>query len=152
MSKELQFWTVNGSEIFGVMPSGIIPSVLEPLPIKLQHGNAYWGAAHIEKRHGRWLMENKHSAASMVHFKLSQSGTVFTAEEDDKSKIRLALNPAALLVLKHIPSQKFLSVTSLYFKNSIPDGTQLGRYIGSRSPNNYQNEPEYSLVLNTHTK
>ncbi|NDI85124.1 hypothetical protein [Undibacterium crateris] len=134
MSDILGFWTVNGSTTFGVMPGNIIPGVVAPLPIKLQQGNAYWGAEHIQKRHGQWLINNNHTVASMVYFKLSQSGTVYSAEEHDKSKIRLNLNPAALLVLKYISNGQFLSITSLYLKNSVPDGTQLGRYIGGGNP------------------
>lgn len=147
MSDELGFWTVNGSTIFGMMPGGILPGVPDPMPIKLQQGNAYWGAAHIEKRHGQWLMDNKHIAASMVHMKLGQSGTVFSAEEHDKSKIRLTLNPAALLVLKYIPNQNFFSVTSLYLKNSMPDGTPLGRYIGSGNPRAPRVVPVFSAPV-----
>lgn len=112
------------------MPGGVLPGLPDPLPIKLQEGNAYWGAVHIEKRHGHWLANNKHSVASMVHFKLSQSGTVYSAEQADKSTIRLNVSPAGIIVLKHISNGEFLSVTSLYFKKTVPDGEALGRYYG----------------------
>lgn len=113
------------------MPGGILPGIADPLPIKLQVGTSRWGATHIQQKHGAWLIANNHSAASMVHLKLSQSGTVYTAEEEDKSKIRLTLIPSAILILKYIPNENFLSITSVYFKNSAPDGDELGRYKGN---------------------
>lgn len=116
------------------MPGGVLPGIADPLPIKLQQGDSRWGAIHIQQRHGRWLVQNKHNAASMVHLKLQQSGTVFPTEETDKSKIVLALHPSALLILTYIPNEHFLSVTSVYFKNNSSDGDPLGRYKGNARP------------------
>jgi len=131
VAEDLTFWTVNGSTTFGVMPGGLLPGIDDPLPIKLQQGDGRWGAIHIQKRHSNWLLLNKHSAASMVHMKLQQHGTVYSAEEEDKSKILLTLTPSALLILKHIPAENFLGVTSVYFKDSEVDGLRLGRYKGT---------------------
>ena len=113
------------------MPGGLLPGIEDPLPIVLQQGDGRWGAIHIQQRHGRWLVLNKHSAASMVYLKLQQSGTVYSAEQDNKSKILLTLSPSALLILKHIPAENFLGVTSVYFKDSESDGLRLGRYKGN---------------------
>lgn len=70
----------------------------------------------------------------MVHLKLSQSGTVYSAEATDKSKIMLTLHPSAILILKYIPNQQFLSVTSIYLKGGDVDGDELGRYYGKSRP------------------
>lgn len=68
----------------------------------------------------------------MVYLKLTQTGIVYAAGDTNKSKIRLTLAPAVLLILKYIPSEHFLSVTSLYLKKDMPDGDELGRYYGSQ--------------------
>lgn len=131
MSEQFGFWTVNGSSTFGVMPGDIINGVSEPIPIKLQVGNRYWGVTHIETKHRHWLEINNHTAASMVYRKLSDAGAVYTTEEDDKSKVNLTLNPSAILILRYIPQQKFLTVVSIYNRRDAIDGTFLGRYLGS---------------------
>ena len=122
------FWQVNGSPIFGMMPPGIIAGVDVAEPIYLQRGNALWGATHIEKRHQAWLTKNNHSVASMVYLKLRQQGDVYSAEEPEKSKILMRVNPSALLLLRH-SLDGYFSVTSMYFKNEALDGLFLGKYF-----------------------
>jgi hypothetical protein len=128
------FWTVDGSTDFGIMPAGIIPGVSGPVPIKFQSGNRKWGAMHIQERHGTWLQKYTHTPASMVHAKLAQSGSVFTTEEADKTKVSLTLSPSALLILRYIPQFQFLTVVSVYAKAGKLDGTYLGRYKGPPGP------------------
>lgn len=131
MNEQYGFWTVDGSTNFGTMPGGVFEGINEPLPIKLQVGNASWGAIHIDKKHGHWLVKNKQTAAGMLYRKLSDGGSVYSTEEADKSKVNLALMPSALLILRYIPKQKFLTVVSIYEKRGGLDGGFLGRYVGS---------------------
>lgn len=132
MSKLYGFWTVNGSTTFGTMPGGILPGIAEPVPIVLQVGNNKWGATHIDFRHSSWLAKNSQTAASMVYKKLGQSGTVFTTEAADKTKVNLTITPAALLVLQYIPKFQYLTVTTIFFKDDKLDGTYLGRYVSGQ--------------------
>ncbi|MRT30447.1 hypothetical protein [Herbaspirillum sp. CAH-3] len=128
MYDQYGFWTVDGSTDFGLMPAGIFSGVDKPLPIRLQHGNKKWGVEHIEQRHGAWLLKQEHTPASMVHLKLQQSGSVYSTEAEDKTKINMMLNPSALLVLRYIPTQEYLTVVTIYLKQDKIDGTYLGKY------------------------
>lgn len=134
MYEQYGFWTVDGSIDFGHMPGGIIPGIADALPIRLQHGNNVWGVHHINARHGGWLTRNNHTAASMVHLKLQQSGKVFATEAEDKTKVSMTVHPSALLVLKYVPRYECLTVVTVYGQQGRLDGELLGHYKAPPGP------------------
>ena len=137
MYEQYGFWTVDGLTDFGHMPGGIIPGIDSSVPIRLQHGNNAFGAAHIELRHRTWLQKNGHSAASMVHFKLQQSGKIFSTESYDKTKVSMTISPSALLVLQYVPKFRFLTVVTVFAKTGPLDGELLGNYKAPPGPPHY---------------
>lgn len=136
------FWTVNGSRTFGIMPGRLIESKTD-LPICLQRGTPIWGSVHIERKHRVWLrMHRKGDDAVpwLIWQKCQQSGTVWTTESSSKYKVMMQLRPSALLVFGvETPSTgtDYLKVITLYPRDGSLDGTIVGRYVGQkwRGPN-----------------
>lgn len=114
----------------GFFPGGIISSIPEEIPIRLQRGDNSWGGIHIATKHGHWLDKQKLDVHEMVWLKLRQPGAIYTTESDGKIKISLRIHPSALLILRLIRGDTdiFMTVVSVYFHSSAPDGTQLALY------------------------
>jgi len=130
-SRKRDYWTVNGQINFGFIPGGLVPSVKDPLPVRLQRGdaNAQWGHDHIIADHAHWIRSTGLSVPHLLLTKLAQPGQAYTTEVDSKFKIKLNLTPNALLLLKLTQgADPFFGVTSLYFRNSSVDGSWLGNY------------------------
>lgn len=129
-SGEYDFWLIDGSSDFAVIPANIIPEITESTPIRLQNGHAGFGALHIKKRHGHWVLKNEPSGcvATITHRKLSQVGTLYSTEEKGKLSIAMRMAPQAFMVLRH--EKTFFTVVTLYFKQSAIDGSKIGRYLG----------------------
>lgn len=127
-------WLVDGCPDFGNFPGGIIPGVQDSIPIWLRVGTSAYGVKHIQQRHGHWVKKHATCVAELVYLKLAHPGQVYCAEEANKIKISMKLNPSALLVLNLITrvEQPHLSVTTLYFHQGVLDGELLGRYPGRR--------------------
>ncbi len=124
----------------------------ENTPIRLHVGNERtFGANHIYKKHRRKeiqdLLRKKYASADYIHIcnvqayapaflwlKLNSSGTAYTTEDDNKTKIYLSLTPSSLLVLTLHDSDReiYYSVTTLYMMSSNRgvDGQRIGRYRG----------------------
>ena len=130
---KFDFWEINGNRDWAVIPAGTMVNFDEDLPIRLQVGHRGFGQIHIEHRHGHWLKKIKKSLQEALSFKLSQPGTIYTTEENNKIKIMMRVNPDSLLVLRYTENKagNFLTVVSLYFKNERVDGENIGRYIYS---------------------
>lgn len=129
------FYSASGVIDFAYFPNAILNDIGVDgidIPIRLQRGDAGFGAFHIVKEHGRWLDLHKLDVASMVWLKLQGNGKVYTTEEDDKLKINLYLNPKALLVLRFIPKKEpFFTVVTTYLSDGVLDGDELGHYPGN---------------------
>lgn len=136
MTLKYQFWTVNGSTAFGVMPGGEIGSATD-LEIRLQRGTPTWGWRHIDQKRRKWALEksNRHPfpVPWVVWKKCQQPGAIWTTEEAGKIKLAMQLAPNALMVLRlHDDDIPFLTVVSIYTHDGSLDGERIGRYPGTR--------------------
>lgn len=137
-SGEDALWLVNNQPNFGNIPKGIIPGLDGDIPIRLHYGvRTYtgWGSAHIDLKHWQWLKRHQVVAHQMVWHKLGSTGFIYTAEEGNKKKISLRVEPASLMILKlrYTNFGPYFSVTTVYqHPSSMPDGESLGRYLGRR--------------------
>ena len=128
------FWTVNGSQSFGVFPASTIPGIAHELPIRLQRGTIEWGSTHVEKKHGHWLLKHKVNVGEMLWKKTQQVGTIYATETEDKTKISLTFFPTALLILRLIRGDSpYLRVVTIYeHPKEALDGEQIGRFVGTK--------------------
>jgi hypothetical protein len=126
---------VNNSRDWAIIPAGTLKGFAQTLPIRLQVGTKAWGKLHIEFAHGNWLKKIGKTVEEALYTKLSQSGTVFTTESEDKIKIIMRLPPDAILVLRYTKHSEgdFFTVVTLYLKNNKVDGEAIGRYLSSFS-------------------
>jgi len=126
------FWLIDGSPNFAVIPAGVIPQLTENTPIRLQNGNTWFGARHILKRHRPWLVKHQPNGcvATLAHRKLSQIGRVYSTEEDNKLSFAMRVHPEALMILRH--EKDFLTIVSMYLKQSQIEGTEILRYMGTQ--------------------
>lgn len=145
------FWTLNGTRVFGSLPGKLLNRD-NPVPIFLQHGDMKWGAVHIAKRHGSFVIRNSvgaprgHAVPWVVWRKLQQPGSIWTAEEAGKLKVSLPLDPSTLLVLQlNEDAEPFFGVTTLYSHGGRIDGSSVGRYVGRKWPTGMQ-PPTFELV------
>jgi len=123
------FYLINGSPDFAVIPAKKIKSIDVDMPIRLPYGNNAFGAHHIMNSHGKWVADNEPTGcvATFVWRKLSQRGSMYF-EQESKLNLCLKVNPSALLVLKKLDD--FYSVTTLYFYDRPAKGNLLGTYHG----------------------
>lgn len=130
-TKEYDFWLLDGQPNFSVIPANTIKEIEGPLPIRLQHGNRFYGSQHILKKHGKWVTKSEPTGcvATLLHRKLSQPGKLHVAE-DGKHALAMQVAPAAFIVLRRPANQHFLTVVTMYFRQSPADGEILGRYLG----------------------
>ncbi|MEY4756863.1 MAG: hypothetical protein RJA34_1761 [Pseudomonadota bacterium] len=129
-------WLADGSPDFATFPAGIHSRVPHPIPIWLKVGTPAYGSVHIMKRHGLWVHKQKKTVAQLVWDKLGQQGRIWTTEKEGKLKINLHWNPSALLILELQDKAEVahFSVTSLYLKQGVLDGIELGVYPGRPRP------------------
>lgn len=125
------FWLLDGQPDFAVIPGGTFGGLARDLPIRLQNGNKGFGMEHIRQRHNHWVQRHEPSgcAATLLHRKLSQSGKMHVAD-GSKYLMAMRLAPEAVVVLKHIPAQGFLTVVTMYFRQGPIEGHVVGRYLG----------------------
>lgn len=123
------YYLINGSPDFSVIPPGVIRGIDMPMPIRLPYGDPSFGAQHIMLRHGKWVMDNEPTGcvATLVWQKLSQRGAMYV-EQQTKLNLSLKINPSALLILKQLDG--FYSVTTLYHHQRPAKGQMLGTYQG----------------------
>lgn len=123
------YYLINGSPDFAVIPAGVIRGVDQEMPIRLPYGDTTFGAQHIISRHGKWVKDNEPNGcvATLVWQKLLQRGSMFV-ELESKLNLSLKLNPSALLILKHLDG--FYSVTTLYHHQRPAKGQLIGTYKG----------------------
>lgn len=131
---EHDFWLVNGSHNFGVVPAGVVDGVDE-LPIRLHVGTASYGCVHIEKHRHKWpkyVQEQRIKIVDVLYQKLGQPGIIYNAESASKCKINLRLAPNSLLILERrfLHLDVYWSVTTFYPLHSRIDGVNIGRYPG----------------------
>lgn len=124
------YYLLNGSPDFAVIPSGVIKGIDQAMPIRLPYGDTSFGAFHIKHKHGEWVTKNEPTAcvATLVWKKLTQRGSMFI-EVDSKLNLSLKINPSALLILKQLDG--FYSVTTLYHHQRAAKGQLIGTYQGS---------------------
>ncbi|MBB3227849.1 hypothetical protein FHW69_002481 [Luteibacter sp. Sphag1AF] len=136
-----EFWTVNGSPDFGMMPAGSLPFLTEDAPIRLFLGDREWGAEHIKHRHGPWLKKCKRTVPQMLWDKCGQVGKVYQSRGD--FSVHMTLSPSCLMILKYFPLLNFFSVTTIYeYTRSVYD-TEIGRYSGRVAS---ARKPQFALV------
>lgn len=123
------YYLLNGSPDFAVIPAGTVAGISIPMPIRLPYGDSLFGAQHILARHERWVLENESTGcvATLVWKKLSQRGSIFV-EQETKLNLSLKINPSALLILKQLDG--FYSVTTLYYHQRPAKGQLIGTYQG----------------------
>lgn len=124
------FWLIDGQPNFAVIPAGTLDRFTEDMPIRLPDGDTKYGAMHISKKHGHWILkQQKHGCvATLVHRKLSQPGRIHTAESTDKLTLMMRLAPEAFMVLKIMNG--FFSITTLYLKQKPAEGVEIAKYLG----------------------
>lgn len=122
------FWLIDGSPDFAVIPANIIPGITKETPIRLQNGHAGFGVHHIIQRHGHWISINEPSGcvATITHRKLSQAGTIYSS--NGKFSIAMRMAPDAFMVLQH--EKIFFTVVTMYYKRGPIDDEKIGRYLG----------------------
>lgn len=125
------FWLLDGQPDFATIPSGVFDGLERDMPIRLQNGDQRFGMTHIRQRHNHWVLRQEPTgcAATLLHRKLSQSGKMH-AERGSKYLIAMRLAPEAVVILKPIHAQGFLSVVTMYFRQGPIDGAEVGRYLG----------------------
>lgn len=123
------YYLLNGSPDFAVIPAGVIQGIDIEMPIRLPYGDNLFGAQHILYRHGKWVSDNEPSGcvATLVWKKLSQRGSMLI-EQKSKLNLSLKINPSALLILKQ--QHGFYSVTTLYYHQRPAKGQVIGTYQG----------------------
>lgn len=123
------YYLLNGSPDFAVIPGGVLKGVDGPMPIRLPYGDVSFGAVHIMHRHGKWVTDNEATScvATLVWKKLNQRGSMFI-EEQSKLNLSLKISPSALLILKKLDG--FYSVTTLYHHQRPAKGQMIGTYQG----------------------
>lgn len=129
-SHKKDYYLLNGSPDFAVIPGGVIKGIEAPMPIRLPYGDISFGAVHIMHRHAKWVSENEASScvATLVWKKLNQRGSMFI-EEQTKLNLSLKISPSALLILKQLDG--FYSVTTLYHHQRPAKGQMIGTYQGA---------------------
>ena len=128
---KFDYYTFNGTSDLAFIPAGIHPAQQQDAPVRLQRGDAGWGAIHIAKDHGHWLDINKMQVHEMVWKKLQHAGGIYSTEDVGKLKITLRISPSALLILRFIPKSNFYTVVSLYPYPNRLDGDHIGHYSGN---------------------
>lgn len=125
------YYLLNGSPDFAVIPGDVIKGISSPMPVRLPYGDGLFGAQHIMGKHGKWVRDNEPTAcvATLVWRKLSQRGSIFI-EDQSKLNLSLKISPSALLILKQLDG--FYSVTTLYHHQRPTKGQLQGTYQGAR--------------------
>jgi len=154
--KPSDYWLVNGQKDWAFVKNPVAKElgVPEGTPIRLHEGNQReYGSTHIYKKARRTIIQNvirrsdktakrynqiavnETYAQEFVWLKLNSSGRFYSAEEEDKSKIHLSMNPGSLMILQIKTDNEdklYLSIVSLYVFNSKSlDGERIGRYNSS---------------------
>jgi len=154
--KASDYWLVNGQKNWAFVknPAARELGVPEGTPIRLHEGNERkFGSTHIYKKARRTTVQNvlrrsnktakRYSqiaahetyAPEFVWLKLNSSGSFYSADSEDKSKIHLSMSPGSLMILQikeDNEDQLYLSIVSLFVYNSNGlDGDRLGRYNSS---------------------
>lgn len=143
MAHEEDYWTVDGSHCFGIIPGGLTPITQLDMPIWLHHGTDEWGAKHILKKHGHWLTKIKMNAPELVWHKCQQTGIVHDTSSTSKFTIAMEIAPSALMVLRFVKKDDLFTVVTFYYRDRSPEGTMLGRYVGVKATNP---NPVFDLV------
>jgi len=121
---------IDGQPNFAVIPAGTLDRFDKDMPIRLPKGDTKYGAMHISKKHGHWIIKQQKDGcvATLVHRKLSQVGRIHTTETNDKLTLMMRLAPEAFMVLKIMTD--CLSITTLYLKQKPTDGVEIAKYLG----------------------
>lgn len=124
------FWQAHGQPDFGYLDA--VPGIsTASAPIRLQRGNTHFGAVHIQRRHGSWVLQQGSSIPELVWIKCRQPGSIHCTETStDKAKIWLPMPPASLMVLRFVAGT-FWTVVTLYPLRGRLDGRRIDRYRDS---------------------
>lgn len=126
--EKYDFYTVNGSMDWAIVPAGTIKYLNQETPIRVQVGDYSWGYIHTAHKHRDFLSKNKSTLEELFYKKLGQSGSIYSTEEDKKFKISMRLSPSVIVLLRYIPKGEFLTLVTMYQLNRRLDGIELGRY------------------------
>lgn len=132
------FWLVDGSPDFSIMPANTMSMFPEQLPIRLHVGDKSYGQVHTEK-HWDSKKAGRRTVPELIHHKLGQGGMIYCTEKDSKIKITMNLTPGGLLVMEHryqkngYQREYYFSVTTFYgpMRRAV-DGQVIGRYEGRK--------------------
>lgn len=130
-TKPRDFWLIDGSCDFAVIPGGVFTGIDVNTPIRLQNGTPHYGFQHIRSRHNHWVTRQEPTGciATLLHRKLSQSGRLHVAEAE-KLTLAMRVSPEAVVILRHIRPAGFLTVVTMYYRQGAIEGDSLGRYLG----------------------
>jgi hypothetical protein len=135
---EDDYWLVNGSKEFSILPANTITGWDIDLPIRLHVGNVAYGQIHMQKHVYQIKDRLKRSIPELVHYKLGQGATIYNTEKSTKIKLKFGLVPGALIVMERRymwlddgKKDEYLSMTTIYPPWRPLDGEPIGRYDGS---------------------
>jgi len=124
------YYLVNGSTNFAVIPKGKIRGIDEDMPIRLPQGDdKKFGARHIRYKRQSWIEEVEETGcvARFLWKKLQGNGDLY-AVEDERMTIHLRITPSILVILKK--QQGFFSITTAYYTNRSPKQKPERKYLG----------------------
>lgn len=132
------YWLVNGSKEFSILPANTITGWDIDLPIRLHVGNVAYGQIHMQKHVYQIKDRLKRSIPELVYYKLGQGATIYNTEKSMKIKLKFGLAPDALIVMERRymwlddgNKDEYLSMTTIYPAGRPLDGEPIGRYDGS---------------------
>ncbi len=129
------YWLVNGSRDFSLLPANTITGWNIDLPIRLHVGNVAFGQIHMQKHLREFKDRLNRTIPELIYYKLGQGGTIYNTEKDIKFKIKFGLAPDALVLMERRyvklgagERDEYLSLVSFFPSRSRLDGTPVGRY------------------------
>jgi hypothetical protein len=125
-------WLVNGSPVFGTIPTGLIAAAPFEAPIYLFRGNPDWGWTHISQKHGRQrLFKYEGSVEELVWAKCSQHGDIHVVRDNPrKLTITITVAPTAFMALRYLPDFQCFSIVTMYSRRVPNPERVIGRYVG----------------------
>jgi hypothetical protein len=137
LSKD-DYWFVNGSKDFSILPANTITGWDIDLPIRLHVGTVFFGQIHMQKHVYDLKDRMRRAIPELVYYKLSQGAAIYTTETDLKIKLKFGLTPNALICMERRywnlgggKRDEYLSMVTIYPPRGQLDGEPLGRYEGS---------------------
>jgi len=116
------YWLVNGSKDFSILPAGTLPSWTIDLPIRLHVGvQESYGQLHMEKHLNQFHDRLKRSIPELIYVKLGQGASIFDTDKPVKKKFQFGTIFQAFLFVERRykdlddgTRDEYLSMVSFY--------------------------------------